>query len=399
MSVEPFPADLWLARLKTLIEQRSVSAPGTAQDCSNKSVVDILANWLSDQGFRCNVQLLPKNPLDLPDTQPEKYNLYAQIGPDTSGGLALAGHVDTVPACPEKWRSDPWTLTHDEAQVTGLGSSDMKGFFASILAVLSTLDLKQLKKPLMVIATADEESNMHGAEYLSKEALQHISQVIIGEPTDNVPIRMHKGILMERLILRGQAGHSSRPSDGRNAIAGLKQLIGALQELQADFIKTYSQQEIYQAYDVPWPTLNFGRVVGGDIPNRIADQCALDIDCRFFADKEIPQIRKMIYDLTARVAQAQGLQFECQSLFSGIEGMHTDAQAKLIQCLEQHSQPSQGVSFCTEGPYFARLVDEVAIWGPGNIALAHQPNEYILLDKVKLFHNNLSQVIQQLCFN
>ncbi len=144
---------------RALIATPSISATEEALDQSNESLINLLAGWFRDLGF--NVEVQP-----VPDTR-HKFNLLASTG-HGAGGLLLAGHTDTVPFDDGRWTRDPFTLTEHDNKLYGLGTADMKGFFAFILDALRDVDVTTLKKPLYILATADEETSMAGARYLPK---------------------------------------------------------------------------------------------------------------------------------------------------------------------------------------------------------------------------------------
>ncbi|WP_162619066.1 M20/M25/M40 family metallo-hydrolase, partial [Klebsiella aerogenes] len=159
---------------RALIATPSISATEEALDQSNESLINLLAGWFRDLGF--NVEIQP-----VPDTR-HKFNLLASTG-HGAGGLLLAGHTDTVPFDDGRWTRDPFTLTEHDNKLYGLGTADMKGFFAFILDALRDVDVTTLKKPLYILATADEETSMAGARYFAETTRLRPDCAIIGEPT------------------------------------------------------------------------------------------------------------------------------------------------------------------------------------------------------------------------
>ncbi|MDN6089747.1 MAG: acetylornithine deacetylase, partial [Enterobacterales bacterium] len=208
---------------RALIATPSISATDSALDQSNETLINLLAGWFSDLGFRVEVQAVPHTR--------NKFNLLASYG-EGSGGLMLAGHTDTVPFDDGRWTRDPFTLTEHDNKLYGLGTADMKGFFAFILDTLRDVDLSQLSKPLYILATADEETTMAGARYFAATTHLRPDCAIIGEPTSLKPVRAHKGHLSEAIRITGQSGHSSDPSRGVNAIELMHDSIGHLLTLR-----------------------------------------------------------------------------------------------------------------------------------------------------------------------
>ncbi|MFV0549671.1 MAG: acetylornithine deacetylase, partial [Limnobaculum xujianqingii] len=230
-----------------LIATPSISATDAALDQSNETLINLLAEWFSTLGFKVEVQ-------PVPDTR-NKFNLLASLG-SGPGGLLLTGHTDTVPFDDGRWTRDPFTLTEHDNKLYGLGTADMKGFFAFILDALRDIDSSKLTKPLYVLATADEETSMAGARYFSSTSHLKPDCAIIGEPTSLQPVRAHKGHIAEAIRITGQSGHSSDPSRGVNAIELMHDAIGHLMVLRDSLKDRYH----HDAFAIPYPTMNFGHI-------------------------------------------------------------------------------------------------------------------------------------------
>lgn len=247
---------------RALIATPSISATDAGLDQSNEALINLLAGWFADTGFRVDVQPVPESR--------HKFNLLASIG-EGSGGLLLAGHTDTVPYDEGRWTRDPFTLTEHDNKLYGLGTADMKGFFAFILDAVRDIDASKLTKPLYILATADEETTMAGARYFAASTAIRPDFAIIGEPTSLQPVRAHKGHMANAIRIVGQSGHSSDPARGVNAIDLMHESIGRLMELR----KTLQERYNNPAFAVPYPTMNFGHISGGDAANRICACCEL----------------------------------------------------------------------------------------------------------------------------
>lgn len=205
-------------QLAALIAAPSVSCTQPVLDQSNRAVVEQLAGWLSELGFTCELQ----------EVQPGKFNLLASRG-QGSGGLVLAGHTDTVPYNDSLWQSEPLRLTERDGRFYGLGVCDMKGFFPLVIEALQGGLLDQpWRQPLLILATCDEESSMSGARALADSQRSIGRAAVIGEPTGLKPIRLHKGVMMERIDILGQSGHSSNPQLGRSALEAMHEVMGKL---------------------------------------------------------------------------------------------------------------------------------------------------------------------------
>ncbi|WP_193073586.1 acetylornithine deacetylase [Pseudomonas sp. FME51] len=373
------------AQFAALLQTPSISCTQPELDQSNLPVIHLLSDWLSDLGFTCNIQPIAG--------APDKANLIAILG-SGPGGLVLAGHTDTVPCNPERWQHDPFALTEADGRWYGLGSCDMKGFFPLIIEAVQTFRDQPFKQPLIILATADEESAMGGAQALAADDLFGARHAVIGEPTGLKPIRVHKGILMERVDIIGQAGHSSDPSLGRNAIEAMHQVINELLTLRS----TWQRQWSNPLFSVPTPTLNLGCIHGGDNPNRICGRCALEFDLRPLPGMDADELRATIGQRLAAVAAEQQVQIDYQPLFPGVPPMDTPATAEIVQACEQLTGYSAGsVAFATEGPYLNQLGLQTIILGPGDIAQAHQPDEYLAMDRIAPTVELLKQLIGRFC--
>ncbi|WGK61157.1 acetylornithine deacetylase [Halopseudomonas sp. SMJS2] len=373
------------AQFAALLQTPSISCTQPEHDQSNLAVIHLLSDWLSELGFECTIQPVAG--------APDKANLIASLG-SGPGGLVLAGHTDTVPCNPERWQYDPFALTEADGRWYGLGSCDMKGFFPLIIEAVRSLLEQPLQRPLIILATADEESAMGGAQALVADDLLGARHALIGEPTGLKPIRVHKGILMERVDIIGQAGHSSDPSLGRNAIEAMHQVINELLALRS----SWQQQWTNPLFSVPTPTLNLGCIHGGDNPNRICGRCALEFDLRPLPGMDPDALRATIDQRLKTVAEAHQVQIDYQPLFPGVPPMDTPATAEIVRACEQLTGYSAGsVAFATEGPYLNQLGLQTIILGPGDIAQAHQPDEFLAMDRIAPTVELLKQLIGRFC--
>ena len=168
----------------------------------------------------------------------------------------LAGHTDTVPFDEGRWQSDPLALTERDQRLYGLGSTDMKGFFPLALAAASQFLDAPLQQPLILLATADEESSMNGARALAAAGKPKARAAIIGEPTSLVPVRMHKGIMMQAVRVTGAAGHSSNPDLGNSALEGMHAVMGELMAYRQQLARALQQRAVRNRLPHPQPGLH-----------------------------------------------------------------------------------------------------------------------------------------------
>ena len=375
-----------ISLIERLIATPSVSSVNPHWDQSNQSVIEQLSLWLQDLGFSIETFEVPG--------YPGKYNLVATAGkgPD---GLVLSGHTDTVPFDEGRWSQSPFKLTEKDQRLYGLGSCDMKGFFAFVIEAVRGLDLKKLKRPLIIIATADEESSMCGAKALQPRYQRLGRYTIIGEPTDLKPIRMHKGIMMEAIRLTGQSGHSSDPGLGNSALEGMHDVIDEIRQWRRELQQRYQNP----AFEIEVPTLNLGHIHGGDNPNRICADCELHIDLRPLPGMQLDDLRSELSQRLHHRLADSGLHIEITRLFEGIPSMETAAESEIVQAAEEMTgYQAQAVAFGTEGPFFNAMNMETIIMGPGSINQAHQPDEYLALDQIKPGVKLLQDMINRFCF-
>ena len=374
-----------LEMMAALIAAPSMSSVSPAYDTDNRAVIDLLAVWLGDLGFRVEILPLPK--------QPHKANLIATLG-HGSGGLVLAGHTDTVPYDEGRWQHDPFHLTEQGGRLYGLGTSDMKGFFALAIEAAKAFHAQQLRQPLIILATADEESSMEGALALVELGRPKARYAVIGEPTGLRPVNAHKGIMMESVRLTGRTGHSSDPSLGLNAIEGMHAVIGDLLQWREELQGRHHDPR----FTVPQPTLNLGHIHGGDNPNRICGCCELHLDLRPVPGMALEDLRETLNQRLAVLLGETGFQWELSPLFVGTPAMHTDRASAIVQAAEKMTgHDSEAVAFCTEAPYLNALGMETIILGPGDIAQAHQPDEYLALDRIQPTVDLLTGLIRKFC--
>ena len=369
--------------LSQLVAQPSVSSTLARWDQSNRAVIHLLADWCELLGMQ--VTLMPV------DKAAGKWNLIATTGPG-EGGLVLAGHTDTVPYDTKAWNSDPFSLTEKQQRWYGLGVCDMKGFFPVALQVIEEAR-GNLQKPLTLLATADEESAMTGARLIQEKGEPLGDYVLIGEPTGLRPVHQHKGIMMEEIIVEGRSGHSSQPALGRNALEAMVDVMQALRELRQSWYSKYQNP----GFEVPGPTLNLGCIHGGDNPNRICKQCQLQFDVRLMPGMEIETIRAALNACLQPVARQHEVSIGLHTLFNGVASFAQNHESKLIQLCEQLSGRASGsVAFATEAPFFKALGADIVVLGPGDIAQAHQPDEYLAMDRVEPMRKFLCNLVREL---
>jgi acetylornithine deacetylase len=374
-----------IAFLNELVQLPSVSSTSPSLDMGNRAVIDLLAERLESLDFNIEIQELREDG--------SKANLIATRG-QGPGGLVLAGHTDTVPYDDGLWNFNPLAITEKDQRLYGLGSTDMKGFFPLAMEAARAFTGQALAQPLIILATADEESSMNGARALAEAGKPIARQAVIGEPTGLRPVRLHKGIMMEAIRIQGSSGHSSDPSLGNNALEGLHAILGDLMGYRGELQARHQ----HPGFDIPYPTLNLGCVHGGDNPNRICGQAELHFDVRVTPGCSNEEVRAELRQRVAQIAEAKQFNIEMQSLIPGTNSFEQDPDSELVTLAEKLTgHRSEAVAFATEAPYLKSLGMDTIVLGPGSIKRAHQPDEYIELDQFQPCIDLLKQLIQHFC--
>ncbi len=370
---------------RALIATPSISATDASLDQSNEALINLLAEWFQTLGFQVNVE-------PVPETR-NKFNLLASIG-EGSGGLLLAGHTDTVPFDDGQWTRDPFMLTEHDNKLYGLGSADMKGFFAFILDTLRDLDLSKLNKPLHILATADEETTMAGARYFSAATHLRPDCAIIGEPTSLKPVYAHKGHISEAIRIVGQSGHSSDPARGINAIEIMHDAIGHLLTLRNQLTERYHNP----AFTVPYPTMNLGHIHGGDASNRICACCELHMDIRPMPGLTLSDMSELLHGALAPISDKWPERLTIEPLHAPIPGYECPRNHQLVQVVEKLlGDRVEAVNYCTEAPFLQEVCPTLVL-GPGSIEQAHQPDEFLATSFIQPTRTLIEQVVKQFCY-
>jgi len=272
----------------------------------------------------------------------------------------------------------------------------MKGFFALIIEAVQPLLAHDFKQPLLILATCDEESSMSGARALAEAGRPLGRAAVIGEPTGLKPVRLHKGVMMDRIDILGRSGHSSDPSLGHSALEAMHQVMGELMKLRQQWQKEFNNAQ----FSVPQPTLNFGCIHGGDNPNRICGQCALEFDLRPLPGMDPEALRAAIRQKLAPLAEQHQVKIDYAPLFPEVPPFEQAADAELVRLAERLTgHRAEAVAFGTEAPYLQRLGCETLVLGPGDIACAHQPGEYLEMSRLQPTVRLLRELIEHYCLS
>ncbi len=341
----------------------------------NRALIDFARAWLDGHGVPYRVSTDPTG---------GKANIHAVIGPQAAGGIALSGHVDVVPVDGQAWSSDPFTLRAAEGKLFGRGSCDMKGFVASCLAAVPALQARGLARPVHLFITYDEETDMGGARRLIRDLAESgraPQYCIVGEPSLMQPILAHKGRLALEVTVRGLAGHSSEPGKGVNAIHAAAEAIAYVAAEQRRFA---AEGPFVDGFDPPHTTPHVGTMKGGSILNIIPEHAGFVMEWRCVpGDDPQAQVERLRRHVAAaiepamkRVDPAAGFTL---TVIDDIPGMALEAEHALATLTKRLAgfNSAGKVSYGTEGGLYQEAGIPTIVCGPGDIAQAHKPDEFI----------------------
>lgn len=235
---------------------------------------------------------------------------------------------------------------------------------------------------------------MNGARALAAAGKPKARAAIIGEPTSLVPVRMHKGIMMEAVHITGRSGHSSNPALGNNALDGMHDVMSDLIAFRAEMAERYGNP----LFDVAYPTLNLGHIHGGDSPNRICGRAALHFDLRMTPGGNNTEVREDIRQRLDVIGRQRGLDLELRSLIQDVAPFEEPADSELVMLAEKLTgQSAVAVAFATEAPFLQQLGMQTIVMGPGSIDQAHQPDEFMPLDQIDPCIALLERFIRHYC--
>lgn len=328
-----------------------------------------------------------------------KENLVAIAGElDGSGqGLVLAGHLDCVPAG-EGWASDAFTLTERDGRLHGRGSCDMKGFDAMAINLLREAPGRNLSHPLVLVLTCDEEVGGLGAKALVESwpgDRRLPTATVIGEPTSMQVVRMHKGFLKIRLVIEGDNGHTGNPTIGHNAISPMGRVITLLESLREELLSI--RTETSEAFgDLGSPVLSIVGLDGGEAWNMTPDRCELRMGLRLLPDQDAQEWMDRLRGEIAPVLEGERWSME---LVNETPTMLTAADARLHEaaCRLAGQSGSLGVSYGTDGAWLQRLGLECVVVGPGDIGVAHQPDEFMPVEEYASGRTFMEALVEEFC--
>ncbi len=372
----------WLTRLVAF---------DTTSHKSNLALVEAVEAWLDALGVRS---------MRVTDAAGKKANLLFSIGPAVAGGVVLSGHTDVVPVDGQDWSSDPWTLTERDGRLYGRGAADMKSFLAAGLSRVPAMLAAKLERPVHFALSYDEEVGLLGAPSLIAAISANVPEpglVIVGEPTGMRIVDRHKGIMGLRTTVLGHEAHSSQTHLGVSANMLAARLMSQIAEI-ADRLAGAAPEAAGTGFEPPYATVTIGLINGGTAPNILARKCDFVWDIRSPSPTEARAVydevqahaRQLELPLQARFP-ACGIRTEILSDVPALTGAASTPARELVSRLTGNPA-CEAASYVAEAGLFERAGLPTVICGPGWIAQAHQPDEYIeisQLDACELFMDRL----------
>ncbi len=374
---------------------RLIAFPSVSRE-SNRPIIDFIADWLRRQGAE---------PVILPDASGEKANLYVHVGPRVDGGVILSGHTDVVPVDGQDWTSDPFRLTRRNGRLYGRGTCDMKGFDALALAAAGAALTRPLKRPLQIALSHDEEVGCLGAPALIERMVADLPRAraaIIGEPSMMKPVSGHKGGIGVATVVRGHEVHSSLQHRGVSAIHEAARLIQWANDRNAENAAR-TPDPVAARFDPPWTTAHVGTIRGGTAHNITAGECRFTMGFRV-VPSESPEDWVAAYTAEVRRVEAAmqavhpetGIDLSPAFRVPGLRPEQHGAAETLVRRLTGANQ-SGVVSYGTEAGQFQEGGYSAVICGPGDIAQAHQADEFLSLEQFHAGAAFMERLLDDLC--
>lgn len=333
-----------------------------------------------------------------------KANLWATIGPPGERGIILSGHTDTVPVDNQDWTKDPFKLTQEGGLVYGRGACDMKGFLASVLAMIPEMVRADLKRPIHLAFSHDEELGCVGVKSLIEDLRADSPRAafcIVGEPTEMTPVIGHKGGQSYKVRVEGREAHSSLAPHAVNAIEYAADLIVFLRKV-AERMKERACDDLY---DVPHSTLSTGMINGGSAINIVPRQCEFVFEFRYLPGIDPAEVMSQIRDYAAgtlepamrAVAPEARIAFENNYAYPHFDADPAGELVTLTKAWAGRNAEAK-VAYGTEAGYFSGTLGiPTIVCGPGSIAQAHKPDEYVARDQLDQCDRFLRRVMEFAC--
>ncbi|HSH42224.1 MAG TPA: acetylornithine deacetylase [Arenicellales bacterium] len=366
----------------------------TTSRLSNLELIDFVYERLRGAGLKPYIDY---------NSDKSKANLYAIVGPQTGGGVALSGHSDVVPVEGQDWTRDPWTLSREDGRLYGRGTTDMKGFIAVALGAVPAMLEANLRQPVHLCISYDEEVGCVGVrsllEYLAEQPTRPRS-CVVGEPTAMEVVTAHKGKLGVRCHVKGRACHSALAPQGVNAVHAAARVIAFLMDMARD---KQENGPFDTDFDIPHSTVHTGVIEGGTTLNIVPAECRFEFEIRNLPQEDPEAMLEAVKRFAREQVEPEmrtgehGVQFDWVELsnFAGLSSDESDAVVSMVRRLRDN-QRIRKVAFGTEAGGFSRAGIQSVVCGPGSIAQAHIPDEYIEIDQLVECERFIGDLIREL---
>lgn len=366
----------------------------TVSSASNLPLMDFVQGWLSAHGVESHL---------VPNADGTKANLFATVGPMVEGGVVLSGHTDVVPVAGQPWTSDPFVLTERDGRLYGRGTCDMKGFDALVLAAVPGMLKAGLRRPVHIALSYDEEVGCQGAPSMVDAmvaTLPRPAAVIVGEPSRMKVVTGHKGSVSYFTTVRGRTVHSSRIDVGVSAVMVAARLVTWHDDVMAENIAAADRDS---PFEPPWTTLHCGYIHGGTAANVVADRCEFVAEVRAiptqdpwtFRNRYEAYVRDVIEPAMRAVAPETGIDIVHRAAVPGLRPEADGVAEALVRRLTGDNGQTV-VAYGTEAGIFQKAGWSSVVCGPGDIAQAHQADEYVELSELAAGEAFMARLIADL---
>lgn len=355
-------------------------ASDTTSGSSNLAVVERARDALGDRAQEVVVQQHPEG---------DRANLLVRFGPDGPGGVVVSSHTDCVPVTGQDWSSDPFELVHRDDRLYGRGTTDMKGHIACVLDAADDLAAADLAVPVWVVLSWDEELGALGAVPIAEALVQRDhppTRVVVGEPTSMGIVNAHKSVRAFTYTFHGLGGHSSQPDAGANALRALVRL-GAFIDDLADRQRDTTDDR----FEPPYTTFNLAMASAGTAINIIPDRAELTFEYRALpredgsdlADHIEAHARGVLLPDLQRTHPEASLDVTSPGILPALSPEPDGAAEALVRDVLATGAPATTAPFGTDAARFQAVGMSAVVCGPGNIDIAHRPDEWILVDQLR----------------
>ncbi|MEE7447058.1 acetylornithine deacetylase [Methylobacterium radiotolerans] len=364
----------------------------TESDKSNLALIDAVCAYLDGWDVPY---------LRLPNAAGDKAAVLATVGPMADGGTVLSGHTDVVPVTGQAWTGDPFTLRVADGRAYGRGAVDMKGFDALALALVPDMLAAGLKRPIHILLSYDEETTCLGSmDGIARfgDGLPRPAAVIVGEPTGMEVADAHKSIVTCLTTVHGHEAHSARPALGANAVSAACDLVAGLNRI-ADLM--IERGDPSGRFDPASTTVHVGTIQGGTARNILAKECRFLWEYRGLPDLDPAEIPRLFAAEVERVTRERLNRYGAFGRIDTLEEVDIpglapepgSAAERLCLRLAGRNR-TVAVPYATEAGRFQAAGLPTVVCGPGDIAQAHQPDEFITLDALGQGEHFLRELIE-----